>query len=118
MAQPIQVSQTAPPNLFTESTINLKEQVLSEALQQTRECSQLAHDSSRLALVVSTASAFIMLVGVGLLMANRTSEGTITTASGLVSGASILQLSKEASDRRQEANERLDKLIGTLEQHR
>ncbi|WP_199295728.1 hypothetical protein [Trichocoleus sp. FACHB-591] len=114
MAQPIQVSQPILSNSSAEPATNLKNQVLSEALQQTRECSQLAHDSFRLALVVSTVSAFIMLVGVGLLMANHTSEGTVTTAGGLVSGVGILQLSKEASDRRQEANERLDKLTETL----
>lgn len=115
MTQTIQLSQSTPSTVCIEPIHELKTQILAEALQQVRECSQLAYQYSRSALVVSAASAFMMLVGTGLLLTNRATEGAVATASGLVSGLSILQLSKEATDRRQEANERLDKLIATLD---
>lgn len=114
MTQSIQVSQSSPSSSPIEPP--LKERILAEALQQTRECAQIAYCSSQLTLLMLVANGVVGLVGVGLLLTGYASEGTVTAASGAISGISVLHLYREASEQRQEANEHLENLIVSLQQ--
>jgi hypothetical protein len=44
------------------------------------------------------------------ILSGKASEGTVTTAGGLVSSMVFIQLAKDASDRLDKANERLDRI--------
>jgi len=92
----------------------LKQQIAQEILRQTRATFNLAHQSFQGAIFMTAASAIVSLVGVGLLLSGKTSEGTITTAGGLVSGVGFSQLMKDAEERLEHANERLDKIVSEL----
>lgn len=66
-----------------------------------------ARYSFNIALMATTASFFIGLVGAGLLLSNKVSEGTIIAAGGLVYSLRCIQLAKDANDR-------LDKILPEL----
>jgi hypothetical protein len=93
---------------------SLKQQIAEEILRQAHATFNLAHRSFQGAIVMTAASAIVSLVGVGLLLNGKTSEGTLATAGGLVSGAGFLQLTKDAEERLENANERLDKVMAEL----
>lgn len=99
------------PTSTTFSPLSIENQITLEILRQTRKTFDQSYNSFRLALLMTTISAIISLGGMGLLIMNRSSEGTITTATGLVTTAGFLKLTKEADDRLNKINERLDKLI-------
>lgn len=101
------------PQLPTDCCFNpsLTNQITQEALRQTRETFNLSQQSWRLALIMTAASAIVSFVGAGLLATDKASISSLTTTGGLLSGAGFLRLAKEANDRAQEANERLDRLI-------
>jgi len=80
------------------STIELS--IATERLRQARY-------SFNIALSATTASFFISLVGAGLLLSNKISEGTVIAAGGLVSSLQCIQLAKDA-------NRRLDKIFTEL----
>ena len=80
------------------STIELS--IATERLRQARY-------SFNIALSATTASFFISLVGAGLLLSNKISEGTVIAAGGLVSSVQCIQLAKDA-------NRRLDKIFTEL----
>ena len=67
-----------------------------------------AHHSFNLALIATSVSFFISLVGAGLLLSGKVPEGTVTSAGGLVSCVQCLQFAKDANDR-------LDKILVELE---
>ena len=82
------------------------------ARQHREKCARL-HPTLKLrdiALVMTGASAIVGFVGVGFLLSGKASEGTVTTAGGLVSSMVFTQLAKDASDRLDKANERLDRI--------
>lgn len=59
-------------------------------------------------LVCATAlSSLVSFTGVGLLFLGRVSEGTVTTAAGLVSNVAFAKLAKDANDR-------FDRAIGKM----
>jgi hypothetical protein len=69
--------------------------IITERLRQARL-------SFNLALLLTTVSTVISLVGVGFLFSGKISEGAITTAGGLTSklvSVRFLKLIKEANDR-------------------
>lgn len=99
-----------PIPAISPSKSSLPDKITLEALRQTHETFNLAQQSFRLALVMTGTSAIVILVGVGLVLSDKAPIGSITTTSGLLSGAGFLQLAKEAGDRLKEANERLDRL--------
>jgi hypothetical protein len=68
-------------------------------LSIVRERIRQAHHSFNLALVATTASVLISIVGAGLLFANKVSEGGATTAAGLLSSVGFVKLAKDANDR-------------------
>ncbi len=80
------------------STIELS--IATERLRQARY-------SFNIALSATTASFFFSLVGAGLLLSNKISEGTVIAAGGLVSSVQCIQLAKDA-------NRRLDKIFTEL----
>lgn len=88
--------------------------IAEEGLRQTQQTFNIARQSFLLALVMTGASAIVGFVGVGFLLTGKASEGTITTAGGLVSSMVFIQLAKDASDRLDKANERLDKIAAKV----
>ncbi|MEA5622798.1 TRADD-N-associated membrane domain-containing protein [Nostoc sp. UHCC 0251] len=92
----------------------LMARIAEEGLRQTQQTFNIARQSFLLALVMTGASAIVGFVGVGFLLTGKASEGTITTAGGLVSSMVFIQLAKDASDRLDKANERLDKIAAKV----
>jgi hypothetical protein len=79
----------------TDDYPKMEQDVITERLRQARL-------SFNLALLLTTVSAAISLVGVGFLFSGKVPEGTITTAGGLTSkivSVHLLTLTKEANDR-------------------
>ena len=102
--------------LQPDQRLTLLQIVIQEGIRQARQSSDQAHWSFLIAIIMSTASAVIGLGGAGLLLAGMASEGSVTTAVGLVSGVYSYQLSKEAADRQKQANERLDQMLRELQE--
>lgn len=70
----------------------------------TQERLRQARLSFNLALTATAMCFFISLIGGGLLLSDKVSSGTITSAVGLVSSVGCLKLAKDANDR-------LDKIL-------
>ena len=83
--------------LSPNSLCTIELNIATERLRQARY-------SFNIALSATTASFFISLVGAGLLLSNKISEGTVIAAGGLVSSLQCIQLAKDA-------NRRLDKIF-------
>lgn len=83
------------PTSNSHSTIELN--IVQERLRQARH-------SFNLALFATTVSFCIGIIGVGLLLSGKVSEGTVTSAGGLASSLRCLQFAKDANDR-------LDKIL-------
>lgn len=66
--------------------------IAQERLRQARY-------SFNIALIATTASFFISLMGAGLLLSNKVPEGAATAAGGLISSTRCIQLAKDANDR-------------------
>ncbi len=98
----------------SNSASELMNSIAEEGLRQTQQTFNMARQSFLLALVMTGASAIVGFVGVGFLLSGKASEGTITTAGGLVSSMVFIQLAKDASDRLDKANERLDKIAAKV----
>ncbi len=79
------------------SNANVEWIVMQERLRQ-------AHLSFNLALIATGICFFITLIGGGLLLLDKVSSGTITSAVGLVSSVGCLKLAKDTNDR-------LDKIL-------
>lgn len=88
--------------------------VIREGITQSRQAAHQAHWSFLSSIVISTTSTAIGLVGASLLLLGHASEGSVTAAVGIVSGVYSHQLSKDAADRQQQANERLDNMLQEL----
>lgn len=99
---------------LTSSRVNSAKRLIDEGLRQTQQTFNMARQSFILALVMTGASAIVGFVGVGFLLLGKASEGTITTAGGLVSSMVFVQLAKDASDRLDKANKRLDKIAAKV----
>ena len=97
---------SATPN----SDVALMTRIADEGLRQAQQSFNMARQSFILALIMTGASAIVGFVGVGFLLSGKASEGTVTTAGGLVSSMVFIQLAKDASDRLDKANERLDRI--------
>lgn len=75
--------------------ITMEKRVILESLRQ-------ASWSFNLALILTTASAVVSIIGIGLLFSGKITQGTATTAGGLASNlisVNFLKLSKENNDR-------------------
>jgi hypothetical protein len=73
-------------------------------LSITQEPLRQARYSFNLALVTTAISTFISLVGAGILLTEKTNEGAVTAASGMLASVRCVQLAKDANDR-------LDKIL-------
>jgi hypothetical protein len=82
--------------------------IAQEGLRQAKESFNLSKHSFKLVFMMTAASGLISLVGIGLLLTERVSEGTATTAGGIASGLCFSQMAKDAKDRLDSANLRLD----------
>lgn len=94
----ITLPSASNPNSQPYLTIEFR--IASERLRQ-------AHHSFNLALVATTVSFCISVIGAGLLLSGKVPEGTATTASGLASSVLCIQLAKDT-------NEKLDKILAEL----
>lgn len=86
------------PVPLSHSTIELS--IAQERLRQARY-------SFNIALIATTLSSCISLVGAGLLLSGKVPEGTVTAAGGMAASVRCIQLAKDANDR-------LDKLLTEL----
>ena len=86
------------------SNLSLEWIIAQERIRQARL-------SFNLALTATAVSFSISLIGGGLLLSNKISAGTITSALGLVSSAGCLKFA-------QDANDRLDEIIDESEDER
>lgn len=73
-------------------------------LSITQERLRQSRYSFNLAIAATSISFLISLVGAGILLSNKVSQGTVIAAVGLVSGVRCTQLAKNANDR-------LDKIL-------
>lgn len=97
-------------NIIPDSDSVLMTRIAEEGLRQAQQTFNMARTSFIVALLMTGASAIVGFVGVGYLLSGKASEGTATTAGGLVSSMVFVQIAKDASDRLDKANERLDKM--------
>ncbi len=79
---------------------NFNQEVFMERLRQARY-------SFNLTLFATAMSFLVSLVGAGLLLSGKATEGTVTTAGGIVASVRCTKLAKEANDR-------LDKTLSEL----
>lgn len=96
----------------TESS--LKNQIVLELLRQAHKTFDQAHQSFRLAILMTTISAAVSIIGVFFLISNRASEGTIAATTGLATGTGFIHLAREADKRLKVTNELLDKINADL----
>jgi len=92
----------------------LLERVIYEGISQSRQSAHQAHWSFVLAMILSSSSAAIGLIGVSLLLLGHASEGTVTAVAGLASSMCSHQISQEATERQSYANQRLDNMLQQL----
>ena len=88
------------PTSSSDTPSSLETAIAQERLRQARQ-------SFNLALIVTAISACVGLVGVGLLLSGKLSEGTVTSAGGFASSACCIRFAKDANDR-------LDKILQEL----
>ncbi len=79
---------TKMPNINSEIEVSIAQ----ERLRQARY-------SFNLALIATALSAFISLVGAGLLLSGKVPEGTVTAAGGMAASVRCIQLAKDTNDR-------------------
>ncbi len=89
-------NQTLPSTSEPDGAVlDMEREFMEERLRQARL-------SFNLTLGLTAVSAFISVVGVGLLFAGKVPEGSVTTAGGLSSNlvsVRLLRLTKETNDR-------------------
>lgn len=90
-------------NALSRHSNSYSEIELSIAQERLRQ----AGYSFNLALIATALSAFIGLVGAGLLLSGKVPEGTVTAAGGMAASVRSIQLAKDANDR-------LDKILHEL----
>ncbi|MDZ8138223.1 MAG: hypothetical protein RM049_23435 [Nostoc sp. DedQUE04] len=88
------------PTLSSNSEPNFNQEIVRERLRQARY-------SFNLTLFATAMSFLVSLVGAGLLLSGKATEGTVTTAGGIVASVQCTKLAKEANDR-------LDKTLAEL----
>jgi hypothetical protein len=84
-------------NTQTSSYSAMELSIAQERLRQARY-------SFNIALVFTTLFASISIIGAGLLLSGKVSQGSLTTAGGAISSVGFMQLAKDANDR-------LDKIL-------
>ncbi|MHC5770267.1 MAG: TRADD-N-associated membrane domain-containing protein [Nostoc sp.] len=87
------------PTPKSHSIIELS--IAQERLRQARY-------SFNIALTATALSACIGLVGAGLLLLGKVTEGTVTAAGGMAASVRCVQLAKDTNDR-------LDKILAQLD---
>ena len=98
--------------------MDLLQCVIDEGIRQAKLGANQAYWSFSAAIFMTTASALVGLIGAGLVLLDRSSEGSVTAAVGIASGVYSCQLSKEAAERQKRANARLDQMLLELRQNK
>jgi hypothetical protein len=83
---------TSTPDSCIKTYSAVELSIAQERLRQARW-------SFNLALAMTAAFAVISLVGVGLLLSGKTTEGSVAAAGGFASSVRCLQLAKDTNDR-------------------
>ena len=89
---------------ISQDSKNLEFAILQERLRQARH-------SFNMALFVTTACGITGLIGIGLVVTGKTSEGSVLTTGGMAPIAVCLQFAKDA-------NARLDDIFQELQNDR
>ena len=87
---------------------DLQMEIWRENLRQAKTSFDLYQLSFKVAITVTFASTVTTLIGSTLLFAGKVSEGTLTTGISAISGTCFYQISKEAKDRAEKANKKLN----------
>lgn len=100
-----QTTQTTPVQMQPATKMhNLNSEI---EFSITQERLRQARCSFNLALIATALSACISVVGGGLMLSGKVSEGTVTAAGGMAASVRCIQLAKDANDR-------LDKILPEL----
>ena len=111
-----------PQNDFGRSLIadranndDLQIAIQRENLRQAIVSFDMYRLSFKISLLARFACTIAVLVGSGLLLTGKISEGALTTSTSVISGACFYQISKEARERAEKANKQLSKAWEELE---
>jgi hypothetical protein len=97
-----------------EIAAHLNLDIVRESLRQVKLSFSLAHRTFQLSIFMTAASGLISLAGVSLMLAGHGEPGTATAAAGVTSSFIFVQRSKEARERLELANQRLDDIRNEL----
>jgi hypothetical protein len=97
-----------------EIAAHLNLDIVRESIRQVQLSFSLAHRTFQLSICMTAASGLISLAGVSLMLAGHSEPGTATTAAGVTSSFIFVQRSKEARERLELANQRLDNIRNEL----
>ena len=99
-------------NSHTKSSENesLQTAIQKERLRQAINSFNMSRLSFKISLIAALASSITGLFGGGLLLAGKISEGTLTTGTSAISSTCFYQICKEAQERAEKANKRLEEL--------
>lgn len=93
---------------------DLNSQIISEILLQARESFALAKHHYRLALAATSASVLISVIGLGIAVSGRSSEGAIATATGALPLIGCIQLLQSAGGQLESASRQLNETLDNL----
>lgn len=101
---------SSAPLSTAERAAQLNLNIVKESLRQARQSFSLSQRAFQISLLMAAAGGLVSMAGVVLLLLGRAPEGTATTAGGIASGVIFAQLSKDARERLDNANARLDSI--------
>jgi hypothetical protein len=93
-----------------EIAAQLNLDIVRESIRQVKLSFSLAHRTFQLSILMTAASGLISLAGVSLMLSDHGEHGTATAAAGVTSSFIFVQRSKEARERLELANQRLDNI--------
>jgi hypothetical protein len=97
-----------------EIAARLNLDIVRESIRQVKLSFSLAHCTFQISIFMTAASGLTSLAGVFLMLAGHSGAGTITTAAGVTSSFIFVQRSKDARERLEQANQRLDNIRNEL----
>ncbi|GAB1541118.1 hypothetical protein NUACC21_37880 [Scytonema sp. NUACC21] len=74
-----------------------------------------ARQTFNISFIALSASIGISMIGAALILTGKSTEGSVTTATGLVSTTFCSQIAKESNEKLEELTEDLEKLAASYE---